>query len=69
MKQIILPSTIFEFIWLAIDGFMEENGQAPSPKKEIRSIQKKLALIKNYLLVRGICYGKKGYKYILPENW
>ena len=37
MKQIILPSTILEFTWLVIDGFMEENGLAPSPKKEIRS--------------------------------
>ena len=24
-------------MWLVIDGFMEENGLAPSPKKEIRS--------------------------------
>ena len=28
MKQIILPSTILEFTWLVIDGFMEENGVA-----------------------------------------
>ena len=28
MKQIILPSTVFEFTWLVIDGFMEENGLA-----------------------------------------
>ena len=38
MKQIILPSTVLEFTWLVIDGFMEENGLAPlSPKKEIRT--------------------------------
>ena len=35
-KQIILPSTIFWLTWLFIDGFMEENGLAPSSKKEIR---------------------------------
>ena len=28
MKQIILPSTILEFTWLAMDGFMGENGLA-----------------------------------------
>ena len=36
MKQIILPLTVLEFTRLVIDGFMEENGLAPSPKKEIR---------------------------------
>ena len=30
MKQKILPSTIFEFTLLVIDGFTEENGLAPS---------------------------------------
>ena len=39
MKQIILPSTVLEFTWLVIYGFMEENGLAPFPKKEIRSPQ------------------------------
>ena len=35
LKQVILPSIIFEFPWLVIDGFMKENGQAPpSPKKD-----------------------------------
>ena len=37
MKQVILPSTILEFTWLVIDGFIEENSLSPSPKKEIRS--------------------------------
>ena len=27
----------FEFTWLVIDGLMEENGWAPSPKIEIRT--------------------------------
>ena len=36
MKQIISPSHVLEFTWLVIDGFMEENDLAPSPKKEIR---------------------------------
>ena len=31
MKPIILPSTILEFAWLVIDGFMEENGNFPDP--------------------------------------
>ena len=35
MKQIILPLTVLEFTGLAIDGFMEENGLAHSPKKDI----------------------------------
>ena len=36
-------STKSEFTWLVIDGFMEENGLAPPPKKDISSptIQKK----------------------------
>ena len=34
-----LPSIVLEFTWLVIDGFMEENGLAPSPKKEIRTPQ------------------------------
>ena len=33
MKHIILPSTISEFKWLVIDGFMEENGLAPLSQK------------------------------------
>ena len=33
-KQIILPSTVLEFTWLVIDGFMEKNGQAPLSQKE-----------------------------------
>ena len=33
MKQIILPSTILEFTWFAIDGFMEENGLVPLSQK------------------------------------
>ena len=33
MKQIILPSTVLEFTWLAIDGFMEENGLASLSQK------------------------------------
>ena len=33
MKQIILPSSILEFTWLDIDGFMEENDLAPLPQK------------------------------------
>ena len=37
MKQIILLSTVLVFTWLVIDGFMEENGLAPSPKKETRT--------------------------------
>ena len=37
MKQIILPSTVFEFTWLVIDGIMEENGIASFSKKEIRT--------------------------------
>ena len=39
MKQITLPSTTLDFIWLVIDSFIEENGLAPppSPKKEILS--------------------------------
>ena len=41
MKQIILPSTKFEFKWFIIDGSMKVNGLAPlhpfpSPKKEIK---------------------------------
>ena len=37
MKQMILPSTVPEFTWLIIDGFMEENGLAPlSQKKKLR---------------------------------
>ena len=40
MKPIILPSTILE-LRLVIDGFMEENGLAPSLKKEITSYQYK----------------------------
>ena len=39
MKQIILPSTVLEFTWLVIDGFMEENSLAPSSKKEIKTPQ------------------------------
>ena len=39
MKWIILPSTILAFSWLVIGGFMEENGIAPSTKKDIRSSQ------------------------------
>ena len=37
MTQIILPSIILEFPWLVIDGFMEDNGLAPSSLKEISS--------------------------------
>ena len=33
MKQMILPSTVLEFTWLAIDDFMEENGLAPLSQK------------------------------------
>ena len=33
IKQIILPSTVVEFTWLAIDDFMEENGLAPLSQK------------------------------------
>ena len=33
MKQLILPSTILEFRWLVIDGFIEENGLAPLSQK------------------------------------
>ena len=39
IKQITLPSTVLEFTWLVIDGFMEENGLVLSPKKEIRTPQ------------------------------
>ena len=39
MKQIILPSTVFEFTWLVIDGIMEENDVASFSKKEIRTPQ------------------------------
>ena len=39
MKQIILPSTILEFKWLVIVGFMQENGLVPSPKKDINFTQ------------------------------
>ena len=35
MKQIILPSSVLEFTWLAIDGFMEENGLAPLSQREL----------------------------------
>ena len=36
MKQIILPSTILEFTWLAIDSFIEENSSTfPLPKKKL----------------------------------
>ena len=36
MKKIILSSIFPEFVWLAIDGFIEENGLAPPlPKREI----------------------------------
>ena len=31
MEEIILPSAVFEFTWLAIDGFMEIHS---SPNKE-----------------------------------
>ena len=41
MKYIILSLTILEFTWLVIDGFMEENGLAPPPKKDISSPQYK----------------------------
>ena len=39
MEQIILPLTVLEFAWLVIEGFMEENGLVPSPKKDISSLQ------------------------------
>ena len=36
MKKIILSLILPEFVWLAIDGFIEENGLAPPlPKREI----------------------------------
>ena len=34
IKQVILESTVLEFPWLVIDGFMGENGLAPKPQKE-----------------------------------
>ena len=42
MMQIILPSTVLEFLWLIIDGSMEEDGLASSLRKDIKtpSIQK-----------------------------
>ena len=39
MKQIILSSTILEFTWLVIDGFIEETGLASPLPKGIRSTQ------------------------------
>ena len=47
MKQIILPSSILEFTWLAIDGFMEENALAPLSQKGylVPQIQK---VLKNF---------------------
>ena len=39
MKQIILPSAILGFTWLVINGPMEENDLALSPKKDISSRQ------------------------------
>ena len=39
MKQIIFPSIVLEFKWLVNDGFMDENGLALTPKKEIRTPQ------------------------------
>ena len=33
MKQIILPSTNFEFTWLVIDGFMEEKSPLSQKRK------------------------------------
>ena len=41
MKQIILPSTVLEFTWLVIDGFMKKMAWPPSPKKEIKSPQQR----------------------------
>ena len=35
MKQIILPLTIFEFTWLVIDSFKEENGHLHMACKKI----------------------------------
>ena len=62
MKQIILPLTVLEFTRLVIDGFMEENGLAPSPKKEIRFPQSQspsyINLLKkwlNSLIAQGVC--------------
>ena len=37
MIQIILSSTILEFTWLVIDGFIEETGQASPLPKGVRS--------------------------------
>ena len=33
MKHIILPSTVLEFTWLVIDGYMDENGITPLSQK------------------------------------
>ena len=43
MKQIILPSTVLEFTWFAIDDSMEENGLAhlPLQKRKLRPPNKK----------------------------
>ena len=73
MTPIILLSTILEFALLVTDGFMEENGLTPSPKKGIRSPQyrssprnlkfsqplrkKFLAPTKKYIFVVGGLYG------------
>ena len=51
-KQIILASTIFEFTWLVIDGFMEENRLGPCPSKDISSHQSKKKIFR--FLVGGM---------------
>ena len=50
MKQIILSSTVLEFKWLVIDGFMEENGlDLPFAKRKlcppIKKVPKKFEIL------------------------
>ena len=65
MKQIIFPSTILEFTWLVIDGFMEENGLVPlSPQKNsVPPIQK---LPKKFEILPAPSY--KAWKYLWVEG-
>ena len=63
-----MPSTILEFRWLVIYGFMNENGLGPSPKRDISPPPQYLTLFEIHIQYFSLFFIYTGNFQVPPEK-